>query len=191
MSNLLDLLDSRSCDRGDLRARRGRLHAAVADLADHQFRAGRVRHAAGVPRCWRRCMPARRSGSRSLIGILLVAAAARARLQAAAGRSDAAARRAAARRSRPWRWRSASRKAVKQFFSAEASAVPVHRAGRRRLDPRPRSVSLQSLGVLALAIAAVIGLTALLNRTSIGHQMQATAQNPDASPASSAFPSSA
>src|SRR6267142_1077401 len=34
------------------------------------------------------------------------------------------------------------------------------------------------LGVLPLAIAVVIGLTALLNRTSIGHQMQATAQNP-------------
>src|SRR6266550_2569577 len=39
-------------------------------------------------------------------------------------------------------------------------------------------VMLQSIGVLALAIAAVIGLTALLNRTSIGHQMQAAAQNP-------------
>ena len=39
-------------------------------------------------------------------------------------------------------------------------------------------VSVQSLGVLALAIAVVIGLTALLNRTSTGHQMQATAQNP-------------
>ena len=39
-------------------------------------------------------------------------------------------------------------------------------------------MSLQSLGVLALAIGAVLGLTALLNRTSIGHQMQATAQNP-------------
>src|SRR6266581_3334195 len=37
---------------------------------------------------------------------------------------------------------------------------------------------MQRLGVLALAIAAVVGLTALLNRTSIGHQMQATAQNP-------------
>jgi branched-chain amino acid transport system permease protein len=40
------------------------------------------------------------------------------------------------------------------------------------------AVSLQSLGVLALAILAVVGLTAFLNRTSIGHQMQAAAQNP-------------
>jgi branched-chain amino acid transport system permease protein len=39
-------------------------------------------------------------------------------------------------------------------------------------------VSLQSLGVLALAILTVAGLTALLNRTSLGRQMQATAQNP-------------
>ena len=34
----------------DLRARRDRLHAGLADLADHQFRAGRVRHAAGLLR---------------------------------------------------------------------------------------------------------------------------------------------
>jgi len=41
-----------------------------------------------------------------------------------------------------------------------------------------RDGTLDGPGVLALAIAAVVGLTALLNRTSIGHQMQATAQNP-------------
>ena len=69
------------------------------------------------------------------------------------------------------------KEAVKQFFSAEASPFP-------SLVPAVdilvfgHPVSLQSLGVLALAIAAVTGLTALLNRTSIGHQMQATAQNP-------------
>jgi branched-chain amino acid transport system permease protein len=60
------------------------------------------------------------------------------------------------------------KEAVKQFFSAEASPFPsIVPAG---------DVSI--LGRLALAIAVVIGLTALLNRTSIGHQMQATAQNP-------------
>src|SRR5438876_10390935 len=69
------------------------------------------------------------------------------------------------------------KEAVKQFFSAEASPFPsIVPAGD--IASLGRQVSVQSLGVLALAIAAVIGLTALLNRTSIGHQMQATAQNP-------------
>jgi branched-chain amino acid transport system permease protein len=70
------------------------------------------------------------------------------------------------------------KEAVKQFFSAEASPFPsVVPAGE--ISVLGRSVSLQSLGVLALAIVAVIGLTALLNRTSIGRQMQAVAQNPN------------
>jgi branched-chain amino acid transport system permease protein len=69
------------------------------------------------------------------------------------------------------------KEAVKQFFSAEASPFPsIVPAGDIAI--LGRQVSVQSLGVLALAIAAVIALTALLNRTSIGHQMQATAQNP-------------
>jgi branched-chain amino acid transport system permease protein len=69
------------------------------------------------------------------------------------------------------------KEAVKQFFSAEASPFPsIVPAGDIAI--LGRQVSVQSLGVLALAIAAVIGLTALLNRSSIGHQMQATAQNP-------------
>ena len=69
------------------------------------------------------------------------------------------------------------KEAVKQFFSAEASPFPsIVPAGD--VSILGRVVSVQSLGVLALAIAAVVGLTALLNRTSIGHQMQATAQNP-------------
>ena len=73
------------------------------------------------------------------------------------------------------------KEAVKQFFSAEASPFPsIVPAGDIAI--LGRQVSVQSLGVLALAIAAVIGLTALLNRTSIGHQMQATAQNPDCRP---------
>jgi branched-chain amino acid transport system permease protein len=69
------------------------------------------------------------------------------------------------------------KEAVKQFYSAEASPFPsVVPAGEIAI--LGRAVSLQSLGVLALAILAVIGLTALLNRTSIGRQMQAVAQNP-------------
>ena len=69
------------------------------------------------------------------------------------------------------------KEAVKQFFSAEASPFPsLVPAGDIAIFGR--IVSLQSLGVFALAILAVAGLTALLNRTSIGRQMQATAQNP-------------
>ena len=67
--------------------------------------------------------------------------------------------------------------AVKTFYSAEAqpfpSLIPDIQIGLFGI-----SVSLQSLGVLGLAIAAVIGLQWLLTRTSLGHQMQATAQNP-------------
>src|ERR1700676_599808 len=69
------------------------------------------------------------------------------------------------------------KEAVKQFFSAEASPFPsIVPAGDIPLFGRV--VSLQSIGVLALAIAAALGLTTLLNRTSIGHQMQAAAQTP-------------
>src|SRR6267154_3300972 len=58
------------------------------------------------------------------------------------------------------------KEAVKQFFSAEASPFPsIVPAGD--VSILGRVVSVQSLGGLALAIAAVVGLTALLNRTSI------------------------
>jgi branched-chain amino acid transport system permease protein len=69
------------------------------------------------------------------------------------------------------------KEAVKQFFSAEASPFPsIVPAGD--ISILGRAISLQSLGVLAVAILAVVGLTMLLNRTSLGHQMQAAAQNP-------------
>ncbi|NPU09590.1 branched-chain amino acid ABC transporter permease [Bradyrhizobium sp. 83002] len=69
------------------------------------------------------------------------------------------------------------KEAVKQFFSAEASPFPsIVPAGD--ISVLGRAISLQSLGVLAVAILAVVGLTMLLNRTSLGHQMQAAAQNP-------------
>jgi len=69
------------------------------------------------------------------------------------------------------------KEAVKQFFSAEASSFPsIMPAGD--ISILGRSVSLQSVGVLVLAVVIVLSLTALLNRTSLGHQMQAAAQNP-------------
>ena len=69
------------------------------------------------------------------------------------------------------------KEAAKQFYSAEASTFPsIVPAGDVLIFGR--AVALQSLGVLAVAVIAVVGLTAFLNRTSIGHQMQAAAQNP-------------
>jgi len=69
------------------------------------------------------------------------------------------------------------KEAVKQFFSAEASPFPsLVPAGD--ITVFGRHIALQSVGVLALAILAVIALTSFLNRSSIGHQMQAAAQNP-------------
>jgi branched-chain amino acid transport system permease protein len=69
------------------------------------------------------------------------------------------------------------KEAAKQFYSAEASPFPSIIPGGD-VSIFGRAVALQSIGVLALAILAVVGLTTLLNRTSIGHQMQAAAQNP-------------
>jgi branched-chain amino acid transport system permease protein len=69
------------------------------------------------------------------------------------------------------------KEAAKQFWSAEASPFPSIIPGGD-ITIFGRVVALQSIGVLVLAILAVFGLTALLNRTSVGHQMQAAAQNP-------------
>lgn len=69
------------------------------------------------------------------------------------------------------------KEAVKQFYSAEASPFPsVVPAGEVSIFGH--MLALQSLGVLALAIVTVLALSAFLNRTSIGHQMQAAAQSP-------------
>ncbi len=67
--------------------------------------------------------------------------------------------------------------AGKQLYSAEASPFPsVVPAGEVSIFGH--LLALQSLGVLALAIVTVLALSAFLNRTSIGHQMQAAAQSP-------------
>ncbi|WP_213029931.1 hypothetical protein, partial [Acinetobacter baumannii] len=59
------------------------------------------------------------------------------------------------------------KEAVKQFFSAEASPFPsIVPTGD--ISILGYAVSLQSIGVLAVAILAVFGLTTLLNRTSLG-----------------------
>src|SRR5437868_15037987 len=66
------------------------------------------------------------------------------------------------------------KEAVKQFFSAEASPFPsIVPAGDIAI--LGRQVSVLSLCVLALAIAAVICLTEYLNCYSIGYLIKATA----------------
>jgi len=69
------------------------------------------------------------------------------------------------------------KESVKEFYSAEAHAFP-------SLFPPTKiaiggvMLSLQSIGVFAVAIAAVIALQLLLARTRTGRAMQAVAQNP-------------
>jgi branched-chain amino acid transport system permease protein len=69
------------------------------------------------------------------------------------------------------------KEAAKDFYSAQAQPFP---ALVPATDVRVFGavVSTQSLAVLAVAIAAVVALHLLLNKTRLGRCMQATAQNP-------------
>jgi branched-chain amino acid transport system permease protein len=69
------------------------------------------------------------------------------------------------------------KEAVKEFYSAEAQPFPPL-AAATNVSIFGATMAVQSLIVLALAIAAVVGLQLFLNRTRTGRQMQATAQNP-------------
>jgi branched-chain amino acid transport system permease protein len=69
------------------------------------------------------------------------------------------------------------KEAAKDFYSSQAQPFPtlvpatdIHILGA--------VVSTQSLAVLAIAIATVVALHVLLNKTRLGRSMQATAQNP-------------
>ena len=128
----------------DLCARRDRLHAAVADVAD----ASTSRRANSS--CCRRssmllrqCMSARRSGSAIADRHRAVDAAPRRRLQVAAGRPDAPARRAAAGDrdhgavDRP----QGSREG--RFFSAEAQPFPSIVPAGDVIDPRRQRLAAE------------------------------------------------
>ncbi|WP_342358914.1 branched-chain amino acid ABC transporter permease [Terrarubrum flagellatum] len=65
---------------------------------------------------------------------------------------------------------------VKEFYSPEAQNFPSI-IPSVNIDILGAVLSLQSLGVLAIAVIAVLALQYFLNRTLIGRQMQATAQN--------------
>jgi branched-chain amino acid transport system permease protein len=69
------------------------------------------------------------------------------------------------------------KESVKEFYSAEAQSFPSV-VPSVNIDIVGVSVSLQSIGVFILAVAAVLALQAMLTRTLLGRQMQATAQNP-------------
>jgi branched-chain amino acid transport system permease protein len=68
------------------------------------------------------------------------------------------------------------RESVKELFSAEAQPFPSIMPATS-VELLGTAVSMQSIGVLAVAVAAVLALQYFLTRTLTGHQMQATAQN--------------
>ena len=68
------------------------------------------------------------------------------------------------------------KESVKEFFTAEAQPFPSV-VPASDVNFLGAVVSMQSIGVLAVAVLAVVALQAFLTRTSVGHQMQATAQN--------------
>ena len=69
------------------------------------------------------------------------------------------------------------KESVKDFYSAEAQPFPPL-AAATNISIFGATVALQSLLVVAIAVAAVVALQLFLNRTRTGRQMQATAQNP-------------
>ncbi|MBS0247863.1 MAG: branched-chain amino acid ABC transporter permease [Proteobacteria bacterium] len=69
------------------------------------------------------------------------------------------------------------KESVKDFYSSQAQPFPALVAPRD-LHFLGAVVSLQSVVVLAVAVASVIALHLLLNKTRLGRCMQATAQNP-------------
>jgi branched-chain amino acid transport system permease protein len=69
------------------------------------------------------------------------------------------------------------KEAVREFYGADAWPFPPL-AAVTNVTVFGAAVAVQSLVVLAISIAAVIGLQLFLNKTRTGRCMQATAQNP-------------
>ena len=69
------------------------------------------------------------------------------------------------------------KESVKDFYSAEAQPFPPL-AAATNVTVFGAAISVQSLVVVGLALAAVVALQLFLNRTRTGRRMQATAQNP-------------
>jgi branched-chain amino acid transport system permease protein len=66
---------------------------------------------------------------------------------------------------------------VKDFYSSQAQPFPTL-VPDHDISFFDAVISTQSLAVFAVAIAAVVGLNLLLQKTRLGRSMQATAQNP-------------
>jgi len=69
------------------------------------------------------------------------------------------------------------RESVKDFYGAEAQPFPPL-AAATNVTLFGAAIAVQSLVVVALAVAAIVALQIFLNRTRTGRCMQATAQNP-------------
>jgi branched-chain amino acid transport system permease protein len=69
------------------------------------------------------------------------------------------------------------KEAAKDFYSSQAQPFPTL-VPATDLHVLGAVVSTQSLAVLVVAIATVVALHLLLDKTRLGHSMQATAQNP-------------
>lgn len=69
------------------------------------------------------------------------------------------------------------KESAKDFYSSQAQPFPAL-VPANDLDVFGAVISTQSLVVLAVVIATVVGLHLLLNKTRLGRSMQATAQNP-------------
>ena len=121
-------------DRRNLRAGRDRLHAALADFADDQLRARRVRHAARVlhPDCDEDWRPVLGRGRDRHPG---VGDRARRAVQAPAGRSDDPPRRVAAR-DRHHGARAVSQRSREGLLQRRGTAVPAARGRHQCLVPR-------------------------------------------------------
>ncbi|MFZ1048808.1 MAG: branched-chain amino acid ABC transporter permease, partial [Pseudolabrys sp.] len=69
------------------------------------------------------------------------------------------------------------KESAKDFYSSQAQSFPAL-VPATDIHIFDAVVSTQSLAVLAVAILTVVALNILLNKTRVGRQMQATAQNP-------------
>jgi len=69
------------------------------------------------------------------------------------------------------------KESVKDFYGAEAQPFPPL-AAATNVTLFGAAIAVQSLVVVALAVAAIVALQIFLNRTRTGRCMQATAQNP-------------
>ncbi len=179
MADFIQLVIAGSRDRRDLCARRDRLHAALADLADDQFRPRRVRHGAGVLRA--------RGHDGARLAVLaggavrdhLLARGARLRLQVSDRRSADRPEGHAAAGHLDDRGGAAAEGRRQGILQRRRAALPDHPA--RYADRRPRRArSRWRRSACSSSPSSSIALLQwFLGGTRTGRQMQATRAEPD------------